>query len=110
MKAMSAARPAKESGCEMKGFLTFLLLWMISRKPMTGAQLTAELEKRKGTKPSPGTVYPALKELQKKGLISADKAKRYSITKKGKSELSTELRIFLNTFCDVDDMKSCCKR
>jgi PadR family transcriptional regulator, regulatory protein PadR len=97
-------------GCEMKGFLSFLLLWMVSRKPVTGAEITSELEKRKGTKPSPGTIYPALKDLSSKGFITADKKKRYTITKKGASELHIELKTFFATFSDVDDMKKCCRK
>lgn len=94
-------------GCEMKGFLSFLLLWMISRSPVTGAEITSELEKRKGTKPSPGTIYPALKDLANRGMIIADKKKKYSITSKGTKELHLELKSFFSTFCDVDDMKKC---
>jgi len=99
---------AKDS-CEMKGFLSFLILWMISRNSMTGSDISQEIGKRKGTKPSPGTIYPVLKFLKEKGLISADKKKTYSITAKGRKELEKELKIFLGTFCDVDDMKRCCK-
>ena len=93
----------------MKGFLSFLLLWMVSKKPMTGSEISSELEKRKGTKPSPGTVYPALKDLSKRGLITADKKKSYHMTAKGKKELEIELKTFFATFCDVDEMKSSCK-
>ena len=91
----------------MKGFLTFLILWLISKKSMTGAEVTAELERRKGNKPSPGTIYPALKELSKKGMIASGKGKSYSLTKKGRKELKDELKTFFNTFCDIDDMKDC---
>ena len=52
--------------CDMKGYLSYLILWVLSRKSMTGAEITKELEKRRGKKPSPGTVYPALKELKEK--------------------------------------------
>lgn len=99
----------KDSSCEMKGFLSFLVLWLASRKSMTGAEITTELEKRRGSKPSPGTVYPVLKELTRKGLIISNKKKAYTITKRGQKELDTELRIFFSTFNDLEDMKSCCK-
>ena len=52
--------------CEMKGYLTYLILWIIGKNSMNGAEIGRELEKRRGTKPSPGTIYPALKELKKK--------------------------------------------
>lgn len=94
--------------CDMKGFLSFLILWLVSRSPMTGSDIALEIEKRKGNKPSPGTIYPALKCLKDKGMLSVDKEKRYSLTKKGKEELSSELRFFLKTFCDFEEMKHCC--
>jgi DNA-binding PadR family transcriptional regulator len=82
---------------------------MISRNSMTGSDITKEIGKRKGSNPSPGTIYPALKFLKERGLIGADKKKMYSITAKGKKELDKELKIFLSTFSDVDDMKRCCR-
>ena len=96
--------------CELKGFLSFLILWLINKKSMTGAEITAELEKRKGNKPSPGTIYPVLKDLKAKGLLSIDKNKRYSLTKRGKEELQPMLKMFFETFCDLDEMRSCCSR
>jgi PadR family transcriptional regulator, regulatory protein PadR len=36
---------------------------------MYGQQLATEIGKRKGDKPNPGPVYPALKELASLGLI-----------------------------------------
>jgi len=95
--------------CDMKGFLSYLILWNLSRKSMSGAELSKELEKRKGTKPSPGTIYPALKELKEKGLIRANKNKVYSLTKKGKKELESACDFFCRMFYDMKDMRECCK-
>jgi DNA-binding PadR family transcriptional regulator len=92
----------------MKGFLTFLILWLISKKKMTGVEITLELEKRKGSRPSPGTIYPALKDLKGKNLLYVDEDKRYTLTKEGKKELENSLNIFFDTFCDVDEMRSQC--
>jgi len=47
--------------CDMKGFLSYLILWILKKENMNGAGIAVELEKRKGSKPSPGTIYPALK-------------------------------------------------
>ena len=55
--------------CEMKGFLSFLVLRMVSKGNISGEGIREELKKRKGSRPSPGTVYPALKALKKMGLI-----------------------------------------
>ena len=100
--------PATTS-CEMKGFLSFLVMWLLSRKKMTGAEISLELEKRKGSKPSPGTIYPVLKYLKSKGVID-DKDKKYYLTSKGKKELETQLTAFFKTFCDINEMKSCCRK
>ncbi len=71
--------------CDMKGFLSYLILWNLSKKSMNGAKIAKELEKRKGTKPSPGTIYPALKELK------------------------NACSFFCKTFYDMKEMSNCCK-
>jgi predicted transcriptional regulator len=96
-------------GCHMKGFLSFLILWIINKKNMTGAEITLELEKRKGTRPSPGTIYPVLKDLKDKGFLSIDKNKRYSLTKSGKKVLEESINTFFQTFSDIDEMRAVCK-
>lgn len=95
--------------CDMKGFLSYLILWILSKKSMNGSGIAKELKKRRGTKPSPGTIYPALKELKEKGLITADKDKTYSLTKKGKKELKSACDFFCKTFYDMKEMSQCCK-
>lgn len=92
----------------MKGFLSYLILWDLSKGKKNGAELARDLEKRKGSKPSPGTIYPALKELKEKGLISADKDKFYSLTKKGEKELKGAAKAFCSIFYDMVDMGKCC--
>ncbi len=96
--------------CAMKGFLSMLILWLVSKKNMTGTELALELEKRKGHRPSPGTIYPVLKDLKEKGLLSVDANKRYSLTELGRQELEVSLDTFFKTFCDIDDMRSCHKK
>lgn len=95
--------------CEMKGYLTYLILWIIGKNSMNGAQIGRELEKRRGTKPSPGTIYPALKELKKKGLIEIDENKNYSLTPEGKKELKTSCKFFCNIFYDMNEMSDFCE-
>ena len=94
--------------CDMKGYLSYLVLWILSKKRENGAGISRELEKRRGNKPSPGTVYPALKELKEKGLIKADNKKVYSLTKKGEKELTSACNLFCNMFYDVKEMSKCC--
>ena len=80
----------------MKGYLTYLILWNLRKKNMNGAEITREFEKRRGTKPSPGTIYPALKELKNNGLITVDDNKTYSLTSYGEKELKSGMQIFLS--------------
>lgn len=95
--------------CEMKGYLTYLILWILSKNSRNGAEIGRELEKRRGTKPSPGTIYPALKELKNKGLIDVDENKFYSLTVNGKKELKTSCKFVCNIFYDMKEMKDFCE-
>jgi PadR family transcriptional regulator len=95
--------------CEMKGYLSYLILWILNKKSMNGAQIARELEKRRGTKPSPGTIYPALKELKNSGLIKDDVEKFYSLTNKGDEELKSACKFFCQIFYDMKKMSDFCK-
>jgi DNA-binding PadR family transcriptional regulator len=96
--------------CGMKGYLSFLILWILKKGNLTGQEIARELQKRRGAKPSPGTIYPALKELNEKGLISFDAGKKYSLTKKGEKELQTACGFFCKTFYDIEDIFTCCQQ
>ncbi len=96
-----------DKGCEMRGFLSFLVLRLITMRSMSGEEIRQEIKKRKGTKPSPGTIYPVLKSLTEKGLIeevdSKGKEKKYQLTKQGKKEVKHATQFFLEMFCDLKD-------
>ena len=77
---------------------------------MTGAEIALELEKRRGRKPSPGTIYPVLKHLKETNVLTIDDSKRYSLTEEGQKALEAHLDSFIRTFYDIDEMKSCCCR
>ncbi|MFP4524138.1 MAG: PadR family transcriptional regulator [Candidatus Woesearchaeota archaeon] len=87
---------------EFKGFLSFLLLHEISRKSLCGEDLAKRIGRRKGGEPlTPGTVYPALKELRELGLVTYvqfGRKKLYSLTKEGESELSRQYALFSRYF------------
>ncbi len=90
--------------CDMRGMLSFLMLFLLSKRPMCGQEIALELEKRKGEKPSPGTIYPALKALKEAGLISEKKTGKvitYSLTEYGKAALAVARKRFCRTFMDV---------
>ena len=76
---------------------------------MTGAEITEELEKRRGNRPSPGTIYPVLKYLTEMELLAVNENKKYSLTKKGKQELDKSLNQFFDTFCDIEEMRKHCR-
>lgn len=93
-----------ECGCDMRGMLSFLILFMLSKKPMHGQEIAEEIEKRKGIKPSPGTIYPALKNLKEMGLILEKKQGKtitYSLTKDGERGLKNAKEKFCKIFMDV---------
>jgi PadR family transcriptional regulator, regulatory protein PadR len=91
--------------CDMKGFLSFLVLRLIRNRSMSGEEIRQELEKRKGHKPSPGTIYPVLKTLSENKWIEAvdskTKEKKYQITAKGKKEVEEATKKFVSLFCDM---------
>jgi PadR family transcriptional regulator, regulatory protein PadR len=97
----------------MRGMLGFLILFLLSKEPMHGQALADEIAKRKGEKPSPGTIYPALKNLREAGFIKEreegegeDKNKDgkvivYSLTPRGVGALKVAKRRFTRTFLGV---------
>ena len=93
----------KESNCcDMRGMLGFLILFLLSKKPMHGQELANEIASRKGEKKlSPGTIYPALKNLKVIGFISEEKVGKtivYNLTKKGENALKISKRKFVKIF------------
>jgi PadR family transcriptional regulator PadR len=90
--------------CDMRGMLSFMILWMLSSRSMCGQELASEIGKRRGDKPNPGTIYPALKELANRGLIESHSEGRtlvYELTDAGKSTLSKSLEYFERVFGDI---------
>ena len=90
----------------MRGMLSFLILFLLSKKPMHGQEIADEMEKRKGERPSPGTIYPALKALKESGFIKEKKEGKtinYSLTGDGKKILKASKARFCKIFVDVMD-------
>ena len=86
----------------MRGMLSFLIL--LSKKQMHGQKIADEIGKRKGMKPSPGTIYPALKILKENFLIKENKEGKtitYTITTEGENVLKIAKQQFCKTFKDV---------
>lgn len=94
----------KNSKCDMRGMLSFYILWLLSRKPRHGEEISQELGKKRGEKPKAGTIYPALKDLKSKGLIHGEKKGKiivYSLTPEGKKVVKTSCDYFCRVFEEI---------
>ena len=92
--------------CDMRGMLSFLILFLLSKKQMSGQDITNELEKRRGDRPSPGTIYPALKSLKEAGFIeekeeNEGKTINYILSNEGKKALKIAKQKFIRNFSDI---------
>mgnify|MGYP001562370806 CR=1 FL=1 len=101
---MKTSSKKEEYCCDMRGMLSFLILFLLSKKSMHGQELANELEKRKGDRPSPGTIYPALKNLKEENLIKEEKEGKtivYHLTPLGKKVLAVAKTKFCKAFTDI---------
>ena len=90
--------------CDMRGMLSFQILFLLSKKPMHGEELAQELAKRRGEKPTAGTIYPALKELKNKHFIVGNKDGKlivYSLTPVGQNTYKQSIIYFQRCFGDI---------
>ena len=90
--------------CDMRGFLGFLILFLLSKKPMHGQEIASELAKRRGDKPSPGTIYPALRNLKDLGFLSEEKEGKtitYRLSPKGEKAFEIAKKRFTKTFLGI---------
>lgn len=82
---------------DMRGLLSFWLLWELRLGELRGAQLAERLAWRRGSEVSPGTLYPALAKLEADGLVRKHKRGRdtaYELTRSGTQEM-TCARLYL---------------
>lgn len=92
------------SCCDMRGLLSFQILWELSKRPLNGQELAEKIAQRRGTKPTPGTIYPALKDLANRNLIVGTKVGRqivYQLTRAGKAGLSEAGLYFYQVFGEI---------
>jgi len=73
-----------------RGDIRAALLLLVAEEPRNGYQLIQEIERRTSGvwKPSPGSVYPALQQLEDEGLIRAsesDGRRSYALTDEGRA-------------------------
>ncbi len=88
----------------MRGLLSFLIMHVLSKKPMYGMEIAEEIAKRKADKPNPGTLYPTLKVMEKKGLIESTKKgniRLYKLTASGREGLAKAKEFFIQAYGDI---------
>lgn len=88
----------------MRGLLSFMLLWLLSKQAMYGQELAKEIAKRRGDKPNPGTIYPALKDLRQRSLVQVRHTGRktmYELTPQGRAGLKEAVDYFTRAFGDI---------
>ncbi|MBI4447832.1 PadR family transcriptional regulator [Candidatus Woesearchaeota archaeon] len=86
---------------ELKGFLSFQILHELSIKKLCGDELAVAIGLKKGSKLTPGTIYPALKFLRKKKLIQHKRCGRkkcYTLTENGVKEYNILKKTFKKIF------------
>ncbi len=96
--------PEVPNCCDMRGMLSFYILFLLSKKSMNGQEISEELRKRRGTKPTAGTIYPALKELRTRGLLEMEKKGRttiYTLSENGREGLEKACRYFCSAFGEI---------
>ena len=81
-------------GRARRGDVRLALLRLLAEQPANGYQLMQTIEERSGGRwrPSPGSVYPTLAQLEDEGLIrssEADGSRRFEITDAGREHLET---------------------
>ncbi|MCW4027231.1 MAG: PadR family transcriptional regulator [Candidatus Bathyarchaeota archaeon] len=90
--------------CDMRGLLSFYILWLLKKRPMNGQEISAEIGRKRGTKPTAGTIYPALKALRKKGLVEVTRKGRtttYTLTEDGREGMEKACRYFCSAFGEI---------
>ena len=85
----------------VKGLSRVIILWLVSRKKMSGYAIIKEIYRLTDFKFTSGIIYPLLYELEEKGLIRGEwiqkgrrNIKYYSITKKGVNTLDRLRELF----------------
>ena len=96
--------PESPECCDMRGMLSFCILWILSKRLMIGQEIADALGKMRGTKPTPGTIYPALRDLRKHKLIDMKRKGRtttYNLTETGREELEKACKYFCFAFGEI---------
>ena len=95
--------PHRRGGRARRGDVRAALLLLIEGGPQNGYQLIQEIERRtEGVwKPSPGSVYPALQQLEDEGLVKAAETegkRAYELTAEGREYVANNREELGNPF------------
>jgi DNA-binding PadR family transcriptional regulator len=76
-----------------RGDVRAAILALLAEEPRNGYQIMQELSERSGGawRPSPGSIYPALQQLEDEGLVTVEEVdgrKAYSLTDAGREEVA----------------------
>ena len=88
----------------LKGFLSFQILHELRRKRLCGDELAETIGKKKSSKLTPGTIYPALKNLRHNKLVTfkqEGRKKIYTLTPQVVKEYSETKKLFKKAFIDI---------
>lgn len=77
-----------------RGDVRLAILTLLAEQPMHGYQIITELGERSGGlwRPSPGSVYPTLQQLQDEGLVTSseqDGRRTFELTESGRTQAAT---------------------
>jgi DNA-binding PadR family transcriptional regulator len=83
----------RHSGKARRGDIRTAALLLLAEEPRNGYTIMAEIEERSNGvwRPSPGSVYPALAQLEDEGLIRSEESdgrKRFAITDAGREQIA----------------------
>ena len=85
----------RHGGRRRRGEVRTALLLLLAEEPRNGYQLMQEIEERSGGhwRPSPGSVYPALSQLEDEGLVKAvegEPGRVFEITDAGREQVKQQ--------------------
>ncbi len=87
----------------VKSHLEFIVLSMLSEKPMCGYDMIKDIFSKYNVFLSQGTIYPLLYTLKEEGIVKTEctrgdlRVKRYSITPEGKYIVEKKINEFIKT-------------
>lgn len=90
--------------CDMRGLLSFTILWLLTKKDMYGQEIADELGRMRGTRPNPGTIYPALSDLEKNGHVETrqeGRKKIYTLTEQGRRGAVEACEYFCRAYGEI---------